>query len=91
MIAKMAKNSLRRNLKSKKRRLKATKKCSLKNSDYNEIKALYQSQEEKQIEIKKLAQSNRSSFMLELSGVPRQDDENAIDLVNKTAVVTNQP
>ena len=25
--------------------------------------------------------------MLELSGIPRQDDENAIDLVNKTAVV----
>ena len=25
--------------------------------------------------------------MLELSGIPQQDDENAIDLVNKTAVV----
>ena len=54
---------------------------------HNEIKALYQSQEENQIEIGKLAQYNRSSFMLELSGIPRQDDENAIDLVNKTAVV----
>ena len=54
---------------------------------HNEIKALYQIQEENQIEINKLAQYNRSSFMLELSGIPRQDDENAIDLVNKTAVV----
>ena len=54
---------------------------------YNEIKALYQSQEENQIEINKLAQHNISSFMLELSGIPRQDDENAIDLANKTAVV----
>ena len=53
---------------------------------HNEIKALYQSQEENQIEINKLAQYNRSSFMLELSGIP-QDDENTIDLVNKTAVV----
>ena len=26
--------------------------------------------------------------MLKLSGIPRQDDENAIDLVNKTTVVT---
>ena len=25
--------------------------------------------------------------MLELSGIPRQDDENVINLVNKTAVV----
>ena len=54
---------------------------------YNEIKASYQSQEENQIEINKLSQYNRSSFMLELSGIPQQDDENAIDLVNKTAVV----
>ena len=54
---------------------------------HNEIKALYQIQEENQIEINKLAQYNRSSFMLELSGIPRQDDENAIDLVNKTAMV----
>ena len=54
---------------------------------HNEIKSLYQSQEGNQIEINKLAQYNRSSFMLELSGIPRQDDENAIDLVNKTAVV----
>ena len=54
---------------------------------HNEIKALYQSQEENQTEINKLAQYNRSSFMLELSGIPRQDDENAIDLVNKNAVV----
>ena len=53
----------------------------------NEIKALYQSQQENQTEINKLAQYNRSSFMLELPGIPRQDDENAIDLVNKTAVV----
>ena len=28
--------------------------------------------------------------MLELSGIPRQDDENAIDLVNKTAVVAGK-
>ena len=28
----------------------------------------------------------RSPFMLEVSGIPRQDDENVIDLVNKTAV-----
>ena len=55
---------------------------------HNEIKALYQSEEEKQIEINKPAQYNRSSFMLKLSGIPRQDDENAIDLVNKTTVVT---
>ena len=54
---------------------------------HNKIKALYQSQEENQIEIKKLGQYNRSSFMLGLSGISRQGDENAIDLVNKTAVV----
>ena len=54
---------------------------------HNKIKALYQSQEENQIEINKLARYNRSSFILELSGIPREDDENAIDLVNKTAVV----
>ena len=54
---------------------------------HNEIRALYQSQEENQTEINKLAEYNRSSFMLELSGIPRQDDENAIDLVSKTAVV----
>ena len=51
---------------------------------HNEIRALYQGQEENQTEIKKLAQYSRSSFMLELSGIPRQNDENAIDLVNKT-------
>ena len=45
---------------------------------HNKIKALYQSEEEKQIEINKLAQYHRLSFMLELSGIPRQDDENAI-------------
>ena len=45
----------------------------------NDIKALYQCQEENQIEINKLAQYNRSSFMLELSGILWQDDENAID------------
>ena len=53
----------------------------------NEIKALYQSEQENQIEINKLAQYNRSSSMLELPGIPRQDDGNAIVLVNKTAVV----
>ena len=42
---------------------------------HNEIRALYQSQEENQTEINKLAQYNRSSFILELSGIPRQDDE----------------
>ena len=31
---------------------------------------------------------NKSSFMLELSHIPRQDDENAINLVNKTAMVS---
>ena len=45
---------------------------------HNEIKALYQNLEKNQTEINKLAQYNRSSFMLELSGIP---------LVNKTAVV----
>ena len=45
---------------------------------HNKIKALYQSEEEKQIELNKLAQYLRSSFMLELSGIPRQDNENAI-------------
>ena len=54
---------------------------------HNEIKALYQSQEENQIEINKLAQYNRSSFMLELSGILWQDDENAIDLAHKTPAV----
>ena len=53
----------------------------------NEIKTLYQSQKENKIEIKKLTKYNRSSFMLELSGNLQQDDENAVDLVNKTAVV----
>ena len=54
---------------------------------HNEIKALYQSQEEKQIKINKLAQYNRSSIMLELSGILRQYDENVMDLVNKNALV----
>ena len=54
---------------------------------HNEMKALYQSQEENQIEFTKLTQYNRLSFILVLSGIPRQDDKNAIDLVNKTAVV----
>ena len=54
---------------------------------HNEIQASYQSQEENQIEINKLAQYKRSSFMLELSGIPQQDDENAIDLVSNTAAV----
>ena len=54
---------------------------------HNEISALHQSQEENQTETNKLAQYNRPSFMLELSGIPRQDDEIIIDLVNKTAVV----
>ena len=44
---------------------------------HNKIKAIYQSQEENQIEINKLTQYNRSSFILELSGIPRQNDENA--------------
>ena len=88
----MTKNSLRRNLKIKKRRskirLRTTKKMFSENQRlHNEIKALYQSQEENQTETNKLAQYNRPSFMLELSGIPRQDDEIAIDLVNKTAVV----
>ena len=38
------------------------------------------------MEINKLAQYNRSPFMLELSGIPRQDDENVIDLASKTAL-----
>ena len=33
------------------------------------------------MEINKLAQYSRSSFMLELSDIPQQDDENVIDLV----------
>ena len=37
------------------------------------------------MEINKLAQYNRSSFMLELSDIPQQDDENAIDLVRGDA------
>ena len=45
---------------------------------HNKIKALDQSEEEKQIEINKLAEHHRLSFMLELSGIPRQVDENAI-------------
>ena len=48
-------------------------------------KAFYQSQEENQMEINKLAQYNRSSFMLELSDIPQQDDENTIDLVRGDA------
>ena len=39
------------------------------------------------MEINNLAQHSRSPFMLELSGIPRQDDKNVIDLVNKTALV----
>ena len=54
---------------------------------HNKIKALYQSQQENQKEIKKLAQYNRSSSMLGLPGILQQDDENVIDLVNKSAVV----
>ena len=48
---------------------------------HNKIKALYYSQEENQIEINKLAQYNRQSFMLELSDILQQDDENVIDIV----------
>ena len=72
MTLKMAKNSLRRNFKSKRRRsnnliIKDNKKMFLENEQlHNEIKALYQSQEENQIEINRLAQYNRLSFMLEL-------------------------
>ena len=40
------------------------------------------------IEINRLTQYNKSSFMLELSGIPLQDDENIIDLVNKTALAS---
>ena len=47
---------------------------------HNEIK-------ENQIEINKLTSHNRSSFILELSGILWQDDENVIDLVNNTAVI----
>ena len=71
MTLKMAKNSLRRNLKSKRRRsnnmIIKDKKMFLENEQlHNKIKALYQSQEENQIEINRLAQYNRLSFMLEL-------------------------
>ena len=38
---------------------------------HNEIKALYQCQEDNQIEMNKMAQYSRSSFTLELSGIPR--------------------
>ena len=72
----MAKNSLRRNLKIKKDKIKDLIKdnknvFSEKQQLHNKIKALYQSQEENQIGINKLAQYNRSSFMLELSGIPQ--------------------
>ena len=72
----MAKNSLRRNLKIKKDKIKDLIKdnknvFSEKQQLHNKSKALYQSQEENQIGINKLAQYNRSSFMLELSGIPQ--------------------
>ena len=38
------------------------------------------------MEINKLAQNNKLPFMIELSSILRQDDENAIDLDNKTAL-----
>ena len=33
--------------------------------------------------INKLAQYNRSSFMVEIAGIPKKDNENALDLVAK--------
>ena len=63
------------------------KKIFLKNQRlHNEVKALYQSQQENQMKNGKFAQYNWSSFLLELSGIPRQDDEIAFDLVYKVAV-----
>ena len=38
------------------------------------------------MEINKLAQNDMLPFMIELSSILRQDDENAIDLDNKTAL-----
>ena len=85
----MADKSLKRNLRPKienQRPVRGNKKNVLGKPKTNEIKALHQSREENEIEINKLAQYNRSSFMLELSGIPQQNDENVIDLVNKTAL-----
>ena len=63
--------------------LRTTKKCSQKTNDYITKSKPYTKIRKK---TKQLAQYNRSSFMLELSGIPRQDDENAIDLVSKISV-----
>ena len=56
---------------------------------FSENQRLHNEIKENQIEINKLTPYNRSSFILELSVVLRQDDENIIDLVNNTAVIAS--
>ena len=52
-----------------------------------ENQRLHSKIKQNQIEINKLIPYNRSSFILELSGILWQNDENVIDLVNSTAVI----
>ena len=48
-----------------------------------EIDTVNNKQEENEINLNKLAQYHRSSFMLEISGIPRRKQEDAIKLVEK--------
>ena len=48
-----------------------------------EIDTTNNKQEENKINLNKLAQYHRSSFMLEISGIPRRKQEDAIKLVEK--------
>ena len=48
-----------------------------------EIDTMNNKQEENEINLNKLAQYHRSSFMLEISGIPRRKQEDAIKLVEK--------
>ena len=48
-----------------------------------EIDTMNNKQEENEIDLNKLAQYHRSSFMLEISGIPRRKQEDAIKLVEK--------
>ena len=43
-------------------------------------------QEENEIKINQLEQYNRSSFMLEISGIPRKTSEDAVKLIEKVAI-----
>ena len=67
--------------------IKDNKKLFLENQQLkNELDDLYQNQEDNKSDINKLAQYNRSSFMIEIAGIPRKKNEDTLYLVEKLAV-----